>query len=181
MTGAARVVAMLAGFVGAVVALVAGVREIVRHVDPSVDWQTAAVLRHLTSEPSRATWIAAAVAAALGVILLVLTLRQFGTPHEGPQFIQFKDDAGWARLDVAAMERGMRRRLQAALPDATVREVQLHKDGEVWRARVAADVPGRDLPALRARMQAMLGDDLLRTGGMQLRRLDLVVTRLGAS
>lgn len=180
MTPASRVIAMIVGIAGIVLALAGAVREIVVAADVTVHWQSAATLRRLTSHPSAATWVTAGVTAAAGVALLVLVVRQFRAPEGGPQLIQFKDDAGWARLDVRAVQRGMRRRLSTSLPGVTVRDLQLRKEGEVWRIIVTADVPARDLQRQRARMQAMLGEDLLRMGGMRLRRLDLVVAQLVA-
>lgn len=178
MTPGARLAAVLAGMVLAVLALVAAMREIVIASDAGVHWPTSPALRRLTTDPSWATWVAAAVAAAVGVALIVLGVRQARRGGGGPEVIQFKDERGSARLDVGAVERGMRKRLQATLPGVHVARIELRQDGDAWRITVRADVPAHDLQALRARMQALAGEDLLRMGGMRLRRLDLVTGRL---
>lgn len=178
MTPAARTVAVLAGVAGIVIALAAAVREMVLAADKSLKWGSSVTLSRLTSDPGGATWIVAAVAAALAVALIVLAVRQFRAADGGPELIQFQDEAGWARLDVRAMERGIARRLQASLPGVRVQGVRLRKTGDVWHVRVRADVPARDVRSLRSRMQGLVGDDLLRTGGIKLQRLDLVVETL---
>jgi hypothetical protein len=178
VTPGARIVAMLVGVAGMVVALAGAVREVVLAADDGLRWQPSPELRRLTEEPYWATWVVAAVAAALAVALIALAVRQFRAADGGPLLIQFQDEAGWARLDVRAMERGMRRSLQIALPGVHVHDLQLRKTGDVWHVKVGADVPARDLRGLRARMHALLSDDLERTGGMRLQRLDLVVGSL---
>ena len=178
MTPGARIAAMLVGVVGIVFALAGAVREVVLASDEALRWQTSAALRRLTDEPDWATWVAAAAAAALAVALIILALRQFRATDGGPLLIQFQDEAGWARLDVRAMERGMSRRLQVALPGVRVRDLQLRKTADVWQVTVSAAVPARDLRGLRQRMHTLLSDDLQRTGGMRLQRLDLVVDGL---
>jgi hypothetical protein len=180
VSAAARSMAVVVGVAGVVLALAAAVREIVLASDVSVHWHITPALQRLTTSPSGATWAVAAGLALAGVALLVLDAWQLGGTDEGPQVVQFKDEQGWARLDVRAVQRGLRRRLQASVPGLTVREVRLRKEGDTWRVVVTADAPARDLQQLRSRLQAMVGQDLLRMGGMRLRRLDLVVDRLGA-
>ena len=178
MTPGTRVAAMLVGLVGILFALAGAVREVVLASDETLSWRTSAALRRLIEEPYWATWVAAAAAAALAVGLIVVALRQLRATDGGPLLIQFQDETGWARLDVRAMERGMSRRLQAALPGVRVRELQLRKTGDVWQVTVSAAVPARDLQGLRQRAHQLLSDDLQRTGGMRLQRLDLVVDGL---
>jgi hypothetical protein len=180
VSAAARSMAVVVGVAGLVLALAAAVREIVLASDVTVHWHVTPALQRLTSNPSGATWAVAAGLAVAGVALLVLDAWQLGGADEGPQMVQFKDEKGWARLDVRAVQRGLRKRLQASVPGITVRDVRLRKEGDTWRVVVTADAPARDLQQLRSRLQAMVGQDLLSMGGMRLRRLDLVVERLGA-
>ncbi len=180
MTPSARIAAVLVGLAGIIVALAATVREIVLAADDSVRAQPAAVLRRLTSDPGWGTAVTAAVAAALAVALIILAVRQFRAADGGPLLIQFEDQHGSARLDVRAMERGMKRHLEVALPGVGVHDVRLRKTGDEWRVTVGADAPALDLRAARERMHSLLSDDLQRTAGMRLQRLDLLVDELHA-
>ena len=152
------------------VALAAALRELVLASDQAISWQTSpGACAALTSDPGWATWVAAAVAAALAVALIVARRRaSSGAADGGPPFIQFEDEPGWARLDVP---RHRARHEPAATggdcPASASATCELDKKGDVWRVIVTADVPARDLQALRARMHSMLSDDLQRTGGMR--------------
>lgn len=181
MTAWERVAAVLVGLAGMVLALAAALREVVVAADDAVTWRSSGTLRRLTDDPDWLTAVVAVGAAVVAVALIVLAVRQFRPADGGPTVIQFQDAAGWARLDVRAMERGMRRRLEASLPGVRVQDVKLRKAGDVWRITVSADVPGRDLQPLRGRMYELLREDLQSTGGMRLARLDLVVGQLVAA
>ena len=177
MTAGARIAALIVGLAGLIACLAAFIREMVLASDETVVWQLAEPVRRLFTETGWATSVAAAVTAALAVTLFALAARQSGAADGGPAVIQFQDEAGWARLNVHAMERGMSRGLQAALPGVRVAALQLRKSGELWRVTVWAEVPAGGLYALRDRMHGLLSDDLMRTGGMRLDRLDLIVER----
>ena len=178
MTAWERGVAVLVGLAGMILALAAALREAVVAADQAVVWRSSEALRRLTDQPDWLTGVVAAAAAAAAVALIVLAARQFRPADGGPTVIQFQDAAGWARLDVRAMERGMKRRIQASLPGVRAHDVRLRKTGDAWQVTVRADVPGRDLQPLRGRMYELLREDLQNTGGMRLTRLDLVVGQL---
>jgi hypothetical protein len=178
VTAGARLVAVLVGLVGLLFAAADLVREAVLANDSSVAWPFAGWWSRLTAEPTWATALAAAVAALAAVALLVLAWRQLRPTRRGGGQVEFGDEAGRARVDVPAMEKALRRRLEKDLPGVKTRELELTRRGDGWWVRVAAELPARDLLGLQARAGGLLAADLARLGGLRLDGLDVVVTRL---
>ncbi len=181
MTPAARFIAVVAGIAGMVLAGAELVRQAYLAADGSVNWPAAAWWARLTGDPSWATTgVAAGATAALAVVLIVMAVRQLGDRRRGPELVEFASTGCRARLSVPGLERALARRVEAVLPGARVASVGLSKTRGGWRARVEATLPASDLADARARAFATLSDDLRRLGGMELVRLDIVVTALHA-
>lgn len=181
MSAPARLAAALAGLTGVLFAVASLVREIVLAADGSVEWALAGWWGRLTgAEAGYATGVVAAAAAVVAAGLLILAVRQLGVLNRGPGLVEYADESGRARIDVPALERALGRRLEAELPGVKARAVGLDKGPAGWRVRVEAEVPARDLAGLHTRAFTVLAADLQRMGTLQLTRVDIVATRLGA-
>lgn len=178
MTAGGRVVAVIAGLVGLLFAAADLVREAVLATERSVAWPFAEWWARLTAEPTWATAVAAAGAAVVTVALVLLAVRQLRPRRRGPELVEFGDAASRVRLDVAAIERALRRRLENDLPGVKTGELELTKRGDGWWVRLEADLPARDVLGVQARAVGLLRADLARTGGLRLDGVDMVVTRL---
>ena len=178
MTAAGRVVAVIAGLVGLLFAAADLVREAVLATERSVAWPFAEWWSQLTTDPTWATAVAATATAVVAVALIVLAVRQLRAQRRGPELLEFGDEASRAQLDVPAMERALRRRLENDLPGVKTRELELTKRGDGWWVRLEADLPARNVLAVQARAVGLLAADLARMGGLRLEGLDVVVTRL---
>jgi hypothetical protein len=178
VTPAARLLAVLIGVVGIVLAAAALVREAVLAAGWSIRWPLPQWWTDLTAGSSWRLWLAAAVSILLTIALLLYAFRQLGGSRPAPSAVEFRDGDVSARLDVGALERGLGRRLQAELPGLTTRSLELVRTGDGWYARLEADVPARDLAGLHKRAGDIVADGLLRTGSMRLARLDLVARRV---
>lgn len=176
MTAAARVTAVLVGLLLMVLAAAALVREVVLAADRAVTWPLAGRWEQLVGEPSWATTgVAALVCAALAAGLLALAVRQGGAVRERPVLVRIETEHGATSLDVPAVERALRHRLEAAVPDIRVRQFEL---GAGCRVRVEVDVRAVDLVGVQARAFAALAPDLERLVGLRLEAVDVVAARL---
>jgi len=178
VTAAGRVVAVVAGLAGLLFAVAALVREAVLAAERSVAWPLAEWWTRLTAEPSWKTAVAAAAVALLTVALIILAVRQVRPWQRGPAAVELGDEAGRARLDVPAMERALRRRLETGLPGIKTGALELTSEGDGWRVRVEVELPARDMLGVQARAGGLLAADLARMGGLRLDGVDMVVTRL---
>ena len=178
MTASGRVVAVIAGLVGRLLAVADLVREAVLATERSVAWPFAEWWSRLTTDPTWATAVAAAAAAAVALALILLAVRQLRAQRRGPELVEFGDAASHAQLDVRALARALRRRLENDLPGVKTRELELTKRGDGWWVRLEADLPARDVLGVQARAGGLLAADLARMGGLRLDGLDVVVTRL---
>jgi hypothetical protein len=178
VTAGGRTVAVIVGLVGLLFAAADLVREAVLASEGGVSWPFADWWSRLTTDPTWATAVAAAVAAVAAVALILLAIRQVRPWRPGSGQVEFGDEAGRARLDVTAMERALRRRLEKDLPGVKTRELRLSKRGDGWWVRVEAELPARDVLGVQARAVGLLAADLARLGGLRLDGLDVVVTRL---
>ncbi len=179
MTALARVAAVIAGIACLVLAGAALVRQASLAADGTLRWPESSWWTALTDDPSWATTgVAAAVFAAATVFLIVLAVRQLGDGRQGSETISFSDGDTQARVSVAGLERGMASRFQSVVPGSRVSSVSLRHEPAGWRARFEAAVPPDDVAGARERAFATLRDDLRRLGGVDLARLDLVVTSL---
>jgi hypothetical protein len=173
VTPAARILAAFIGVAGIVLASAALIRETVLAAGWSMRWPLPRWWADLVGSTSWRLWLAAAVAAVLTITLLIYAFRQLGG-DAGPANVEYGGDHGTARLDVAALERALRRRLEAELPGVSARSLELRRLGDGWYARLEADVPARDLAGLQTRAERLVTADLQRTASMRLLRLDLV-------
>jgi len=178
VTATGRVVAVIAGLVGLLFAAAALVREAVLAADRGVAWPFAEWWSQLTTDPTWATAVAAAAAAVVAVALLLLAVRQLRAQRRGPMLVEFGDAASRVQLDVLAVERALRRRLENDLPGVKTCELALTKRGDGWWVRLEAELPARDVLGVQARAGGLLAADLAGMGGMRLDGLDVVVTRL---
>ena len=178
MTAAGRVVAVIVGLVGLLFAAAGMVREAVLAGERSAEWPVAGWWSQLTAKPTSETTVAAAVAAVVAVALIVLAVRQLRPRRPYAGVVELGDEANRARLDVAATERALRRRLENDLPGVKTRALELTQRGDGWWVRIEADVPARDMLGAQARAGGLLAADLARMGGLRLDGLDVVVTRL---
>src|SRR5665647_787836 len=97
------------------------VREVVLAAHWATDWPLSTWWARVTGEPSAATTVAAVLAGLLAVALLLLAVRQLGGRRRGPALVEFAGEHGWARLDVGALERALRRRLEVEFPGLKAR------------------------------------------------------------
>ena len=178
MTASGRVVAVIAGLVGLLLAVADLVREAVLATERSVAWPFAEWWSQLTTDPTWATAVAATATAVVAVALILLAVRQLRAQRRGPELVEFGDAASHAQLDVRALARALRRRLENDLPGVKTRELELTKRGDGWWVRLEADLPARDVLGVQARAGGLLAADLARMGGLRLDGLDVVVTRL---
>jgi len=178
VTVTGRVIAVIAGLVGLLFAAADLVREAVLATEHGVAWPFAEWWSQLTTDPTWATAVAAAAAAVVAVALIVLAVRQVRPPRRAREVLEFGDEASRAQLDVPALERALRRRLESDLPGVKTRALELTKRGDGWRVRLEADLPARDVLGVQARALGLLAADLARLGGLRLDGLDVVVTGL---
>jgi len=178
VTATGRAVAVIAGLVGLLLAAADLVRESMLATERSVAWPFAEWWSRLTTDPTWATAVAATAAAVVAVALILLAVRQLRPQRRGPELVEFGDAASRAQLDVPALARALRRRLENDLPGAKTRELELTKRGDGWWVRFEADLPARDVLGVQARAGGLLAADLARMGGLRLDGLDVVVTRL---
>jgi hypothetical protein len=177
VTPAARLIAVVAGCACLLLAGVELVREAALAADSTISWPVSAWWNELTGDPTwSTTGVAAAVAATLAVVLIVLAARQMGERRRGPDLVQFAAEGVRARLSIAGLERALARRVRAVVPGIGVSHFELLKGGSGWRVRLEASLPPGDRERLRRRMLETLRGDLQRIGGMELVRLDIVVT-----
>jgi hypothetical protein len=180
VTPLARVIAVIAGVVCLLLAGAALVRQAALAFDAGVRWPASARWAELTGEPTWATTgVAAAVVAALAAILLLLAYRQV-SGRGGPEIIEFAVEDGTARLSVPALGKALRRRFQAMLPSSQVTDVAVRRDDAGWSVRMEASVPTCDLADVHAAMLEAFRDDMRKVAGIELGRLDLVVTSMRA-
>ncbi|HET6494226.1 MAG TPA: hypothetical protein VFH61_02540 [Thermoleophilia bacterium] len=176
MTAAARVVAVLVGLLLMVLVATALVREVVIAADHTVTWPIVGWWARLAAEPSwTTTGVAALVCAALVVGLLALVVWQGGVAQARPVLVRIETEHGATSLDVPAVERALRHRLEEAVPDIRVRHFEL---GKGCRVRVDVDVRAADLVGVQARAFAALAPDLERLVGLRLEAVDVVTARL---
>jgi hypothetical protein len=181
VTPASRVVAVVAGIACLLLACVALVRQAALAADAAVHWPVSTWWTDLTTaSPSwTTTGVAAVAAAAVTAGLFFLAFRQIGESG-GPEIIEFTVDEGTARLSVPALGKALRRRFQAMLPGSQVTGVAVRKNDWGWSVRVEASVPVCDLGDVHAAMLDAFRDDMRRVAGVDLARLDLVVTSMRA-
>jgi hypothetical protein len=177
VTPLARVIAVLAGIVTLVLAGGALVRQAAMAADAGVSWPVAAWWSDLTARSTTATIVAAVVMTALTVVLIVFAYRQV-SPGEGAQVIEFAVPDGTARLSVPALRKALRRRFEAMLPGSRVEEVTVRMDEDGWSVRMEAAVPVCDLQDLHVAVLEAFRDDMRRVAGIDIVRLDLVVTSM---
>jgi hypothetical protein len=180
MTPAGRLIAVVVGLLGLLFAAAALVREVVVAANGAADWPLPAWWVRVTGGPSTATTIVAVLAGLLALALLLLAARQFGGRRRGPALVEFAGERGWARLDVGAVERALRRRLEVEIPGLKPRRVALSTRAGGWQARLEAELPALDLDALQVGALELLAADLDRMAGMRLEALDIVALRLTA-
>ena len=153
-------------------------REAVLATERSVEWPFADWWSRLTTDPTWETAVAAGAAAVVAAALILLAVRQLRPRRRGPDLVELGDDAGQARVDVPAMRRALRRRLEKDLPGVKTRALELTDRGDGWWVRVEAELPARDVLGVQARAVALLRADLVRMGGLRLDGLNVVATRL---
>ena len=177
MTPLARFIAVAAGIVTLLLAGAGLVRQAALAADAGVSWPIAAWWSDLTASPITATYIAAGVVVALTVLLIVYAYRQV-SPSPSPQVIEYAVPDGTARLSVPALRKALRRRFESMLPGSRVNEVAVGRDDGGWNVRVEADVPVCDLRDVRRAVLQAFADDMRTVAGIEIVRLDLVVTSM---
>jgi hypothetical protein len=178
VTPASRLVAVFVGLAGLLFAAAGLVREVVLAAHGTTDWPVSAWWVRVTGEPSTATRVAAVVAGLFALALLILAVRQLGSRRRGPALVEFAGEGGWARLDVGALERAVRRHLEIEIPGLKARGLAFSKRAGGWQARLDAELPALDLDALQVRALDLVAADLDRMAGMRLEVLDIVASRL---
>ncbi|MBE0528249.1 MAG: hypothetical protein IH629_03475 [Thermoleophilia bacterium] len=180
MTALARIIAAAVGIVCLLLAGAVLVRQAALAVDSGVRWPAPTLWGKLTGEPTwTTTGVAAGVMVGITVILIVLAFLQV-SGGGGPEIIEYAVEDGTARLSVPALGKALRRRFHAMLPASQVNDIAVRKDASGWSVRVEASVPVCDLGDVHAAMLDAFRDDMRRVAGIELVRLDLVVTSMRA-
>lgn len=180
MTAPARIIAAAVGIVCLLLAGAVLVRQAALAVDSGVRWPAPTLWGKLTGEPTwTTTGVAAGVMVGITVILIVLAFLQV-SGGGGPEIIEYAVEDGTARLSVPALGKALRRRFHAMLPGSQVTDVAVRRGASGWSVRVEASVPVCDLGDVHAAMLDAFRDDMRRVAGIELVRLDLVVTSMRA-
>jgi len=179
VTPAARFVAVVAGIVSLLLCGAALVRQAALAASSNVTWKGSAWWSDLTDGSSTQTVVAAAAVSAAAVLLIVFAYRQV-RPAETAQVIEFAVAEGTARLSVPALRKALRRRFETMLPGSRVGEVAVRHDDGGWSVRVEADVPPCDLRDVQSSILHAFRDDMRKVAGIEIARLDLVVTSMRA-
>jgi len=177
VTSLARFLAVLTGIVLLLLAGAALVRQAALAADAGLSWPIAGWWSDLTAEPTTATYVAAALVAALTVLLVVYAYRQV-SPSVPPQVIEYAVPDGTARLSVPALRKALRRRFESMLAGSRVTEIAVDRDDAGWSVRVEADVPVCDLHDVQQAVLQAFADDMRKVAGIEIVRLDLVVTSM---
>ena len=177
MTPLARLLAIVTGIVTLLLAGAGLVRQAALAADAGVSWPIAAWWSDLTADATTATYVSAAGVTALAVLLIVYAYRQV-SPRTPPQVIEYAVPDGTARLSVPALRKALRRRFESMLPGARVNEVAVGRDDDGWSVRVEADVPVCDLRDVQQAVLQAFADDMRTVAGIEIVRLDLVVTSM---
>ncbi len=179
MTALARAVAIVAGVLLILLAAVALAREIVLAAGGTFAWPAADRWQRLIAEPTwSTTGLAALVLVVVGAALLVLAVRHVSVVREGPALVTLDTDRGATSVDVPALERALRRRLETTVPGMRVTAIELGEYGEGCRVRIDADVPASDLTGIQARVADVTTTDLEKLAGLKVEAVDVVATRL---
>ncbi len=179
MITVARFVAAVLGVLLLCLAAVALAREIALVAGRAFALPLAALWQPLFDQPSwTTTGTAAVVSVVVGVALLLLAVASMGRPQEKPALVSFETDRGQTSVDVPALERALRRRLEVSVPDMRVKDIELGECGTGCRLRVEADLTAEDLAGVQARTALLLRGDLERLAGLRLEALDLVADKL---
>lgn len=179
MTTLGRAVAVVVGVLLIVLAAIALAREIVLAAGGAFVWPLGDRWLRLVTEPTwSTTGVAALVLTVVGAGLLALAVRHVSAVREGPTLVAFETARGTTTVDVPALERALRRRLEAATPGMRVTAIEMDECGEGCRLRIDADVPASDLAGLQARVSAAAATDLERLAGLKVEVVDLVAGRL---
>jgi hypothetical protein len=177
VTPAGRLVAIVAGIVSLLLCGAALVRQAALATSTDVSWKGSTWWTDLTARSSTGTIVAAAVVSVIAVLLIVFAYRQV-SPGEAPQAIEFAVEEGTARLSVPALRKALRRRFETMLPGSQVGEVGVSQDDGGWSVRVEADVPVCDLGDVQSSILHAFRDDMRKVAGIEISRLDLVVTSM---
>jgi hypothetical protein len=79
---------------------------------------------------------------------------------------------------VPALRKALRRRFESMLPGSRVEDVTVRMDDDGWSVRMEAAVPVCDLQDLHVAVLEAFRDDMRRVAGIDIVRLDLVVTSM---
>jgi hypothetical protein len=180
VTPLARAVAVVVGIAALLLCGAALVRQAALAANADVSWRGATWWAHLTTGSSTGTIIAAAVVGVVAAALIVFAYRQV-SPRLAPQAIEFAVEDGTARLSVPALRKALRRRFESMLPGSKVGEVGVSLNGSEWNVRVEADVPVCDLRDVQSAILEAFRDDMRKVAGIEIARLDLVVTSMRAA
>jgi hypothetical protein len=177
VTPLARIIAVVAGIASLFLCGAALVRQAALATSTVAEWQGSAWWNDLTAGQSTGVTVAAAVVSVIAVLLIVFAYRQV-SPGEAPQAIEFKVEDGTARLSVPALRKALRRRFESMLPGSQVGEMSVSLDDSGWSVRVEAAVPVCDLRDVQGAILQAFRDDMRKVAGIEIARLDLVVTSM---
>lgn len=179
MSVVARLIAVVVGALFLALAAVMLAREIALFAGFAFATPLADRWGPVFDDPSwTTTGIAALVAAVAGAGLLWLAVASQGRSEDEPVLVTFETAQGTTNVDVPALERAIRHRLETRVPDLRVRKIELDDCDTGCLLRIDADLPADDLAGVQARMGELLRDDLDRLVGLKLVAVELIVNRL---
>lgn len=173
MSAVARTLAGVAAVCGVACGLAGLVRSAALAGDDALVWELPRWWTDLVA--ARTPWIVAvvvAVAAAAGVLCLLLAFRQLRGPRR-PATVRVGD----AEVKLAALERLVAQRLAAEVAGLTPVRVRMAWAGEGWDIDALVDVGPLGLDGLRAHAVGVADAELARATGRGLVRLVVRVRR----
>jgi len=174
-----RAVAVVAGALGAAVAGVELVREVVLALHADAAWPSPSWCGWLTCTTGTRPAIAAAVAGAGALICFYVTARLLRRPRLPLHKLELGEENAGLRVEASTLDRFLAKALRRRLKMLHGAKVWLYRsDDERYEARVAVQLRACcDLPDLQARVQATVRDELHGATGLAVDRVDIDVEK----
>jgi hypothetical protein len=174
-----RAVAIVAGAVGAAVAGVELVREVVLALNSQVTWPYPAWWGWLTDTTGVRPAIAAAVAGVGALACFAVALRLLRRPRTPLHKLELGEENAGLRLEASTLDRLLAKALRRRLKVLEGAKVWLYRtDDERYEARAVVQLRACcDLPDLQARIRDTVRDELRTATGLEVERVDADVEK----